>query len=57
MPERDQHLRRTSGQFGVVFIEDDDHGGYGVRRNFNTTKVKRLETWEGEGGPAYEDDI
>ena len=56
-PEQNQQLRRALGQFGVVFIEDDDHGGYGVRRKFNATKVRRLETWEGEGGPAYEDDI
>lgn len=56
-PEENQHLRRALGQLGVVFIEDDDHGGYGVRRKFNATKIKRLETWEGEGGTASEDDI
>ena len=28
----------------------------GVRRMFDATKVKRLETWEGEGGTAYEED-
>jgi ribosome-binding protein aMBF1 (putative translation factor) len=56
-PEQNEQLRRALGQFGVVFIEDDDHGGYGVRRKFNATKVKRLETWEGEGGTVDEDDI
>src|SRR4051812_5316650 len=54
-PEQNWQLRRALEQFGVVFIADDDHGGYGVRRKFNATKIKRLETWEGEGGPAYED--
>ncbi|MGM0931125.1 MAG: XRE family transcriptional regulator [Actinomycetota bacterium] len=56
-PEQNWQLRRALEQFGVVFIADDDHGGYGVRRKFNASKIKRLETWEGEGGPAYEDDI
>ncbi|MBM6622435.1 XRE family transcriptional regulator [Micrococcaceae bacterium RIT802] len=50
-------LARALEQYGVVFIPDDEHGGYGVRRKFNAAKVGRLETWEGEGGPAYEDDI
>ena len=52
-----RHLRRALEEHGVVFIPDDDQGGYGVRRKFNSSKVRRLETWEGEGGPAYEDDI
>ncbi|WP_372698886.1 XRE family transcriptional regulator [Arthrobacter sp. JSM 101049] len=52
-----RHLRRALEEHGVVFIPDDDQGGCGVRRKFNSSKVRRLETWEGEGGPAYEDDI
>lgn len=55
--EQQSRLRRALEEFGVAFIDDDDHGGYGVRRKFNAAKVGRLETWEGEGGPAYEDDI
>lgn len=55
--EQADRLRRALEHFGVVFIADDEHGGYGVRRKFNAAKVRRLETWEGEGGPAYEDDI
>ncbi|WP_420112767.1 hypothetical protein [Pseudactinotalea sp.] len=43
--------------FGVVLFPDDDRGGYGVRRKFSASKVKRLEVWEGEGGPVAEDDI
>ena len=50
-------LRQTLEVFGVLFIPEDDQGGYGVRRKFTRTKVKRLENWENEGGPAYEDDI
>jgi hypothetical protein len=56
-PEQNGQLRRALEKFGVVFIDDDDQGGYGVRRKFNATKITRLETWEGEGGTAYEDDI
>ncbi|GAB3271949.1 XRE family transcriptional regulator [Arthrobacter pigmenti] len=55
--EQQRRLRRALEEYGVVFIPDDDRGGYGVRRKFNTSKVRRLETWEGEGGAAYEDDI
>ncbi len=50
-------LRRALEDFGVAFISEDDHGGYGVRRKFTRTKVTRLESWENEGGPAYEDAI
>ncbi|NUL46425.1 hypothetical protein F7P69_14650 [Cellulosimicrobium funkei] len=44
-------------RLGALFIAEDEHTGYGVRQKFNSVKAKRLETWEGEGGPAYEDDI
>jgi hypothetical protein len=50
-------LRRALEEFGVVFIPEDDQAGYGVRRRFTRAKAERLETWENEGGPAYEDDI
>lgn len=43
--------------YGVLFFPDDDEGGYGVRRKFTARTVKRVENWENEGGPAYEDDI
>lgn len=56
-PEQAARLRRALEEHGVRFIPDDDHAGYGVRRKFNASKVRRLETWEDEGGPAYEDDI
>jgi hypothetical protein len=50
-------LRRALEDFGVVFIPEGDQGGYGVRRRFTRAKVTRLESWENEGGPAYEDAI
>ncbi|WP_417217795.1 XRE family transcriptional regulator [Arthrobacter sp.] len=50
-------LLRALEHFGVAFIPDDEQGGYGVRRKYNAAKVRRLETWEDEGGPAFEDDI
>lgn len=43
--------------YGIRFIPDDADGGYGVRLNFGARTVKRLENWENEGGPAYEDDV
>lgn len=55
--DESHRLREALERFGALFIADDDHAGYGVRQKFNSVKAKRLETWEGEGGPAYEDDI
>ncbi|MFC0250175.1 hypothetical protein ACFFIO_16825 [Citricoccus parietis] len=55
--DESHRLRRALEGFGAQFIAEDDQAGYGVRQKFNSVKAKRLETWEGEGGPAYEDDI
>ncbi|MGM7669863.1 XRE family transcriptional regulator [Microbacterium sp. A93] len=52
-----QRLREALEHFGAVFIAEDEESGYGVRQKYNSVKTQRLETWEGEGGPAYEDDI
>lgn len=52
-----RRLRLALEQFGAKFIPEDSHGGYGVRQKFNSRKVTQLEKWEGEGGPAAEDDI
>ena len=43
--------------FGVIFLPEDELGGYGVRRKFARGGVKRIENWENEGGPSAEDDI
>lgn len=56
-PEDNERLRRALEEHGVVFQAEDDHGGYGVRRKYNSSKIQRLETWEGEGGPVSEDDV
>ena len=52
-----ERLRRALEGFGVVFIAEDPAFGAGVRKKFNSLKVRRLETWENEGGPSAEDDI
>lgn len=50
-------LRHALEEFGVIFLTEDDDAGYGVRQKYNSRKTRRLDTWENEGGPAYEDDI
>lgn len=50
-------LRAALEAYGVVFFAEDSHGGYGVRKKHTAAKVRQLQRWEGEGGPAYEDDI
>ncbi len=50
-------LREALEHYGAVFIPEDGDAGYGVRQKYNSVKTMRLETWEDEGGPAYEDDI
>ena len=44
-------------QTGGSPSSEDAEAGYGVRQKFNSAKSRRLDIWEGEGGPAYEDDI
>lgn len=56
-PEANKKLRAALEHFGVVFFAEDEHGGYGVRRKYTDLKTRQLGRWEGEGGPAYEDDI
>lgn len=56
-PEANDRLRSALEEHGVVFFDDDDQGGYGVRRKYTASKVRQLQRWEAEGGPAYEDDI
>jgi hypothetical protein len=42
---------------GVLFLPEQSSVGVGVRLKFPRLTVKRLQTWEGEGGPAGDDDI
>ncbi|MHA6691937.1 XRE family transcriptional regulator [Devosia sp. A449] len=42
---------------GVLFLPEQGGEGFGVRLRFPRQTVKRLQTWEGEGGTTGEDDI
>lgn len=42
---------------GVLFLPEQGGVGFGVRLKFPRLTVKRLQTWEGEGGATGEDDI
>lgn len=55
--EENGRVRDALEEFGVEFLPEDDTAGYGVRQKFSSRKVRRLETWENEGGPALDDDI
>lgn len=50
-------LRQTLEEGGAVFIEDGPEGGLGVRLKFNLKEVRAINKWEGEGGPAGDDDV
>ncbi|WP_236862528.1 XRE family transcriptional regulator [Brevibacterium daeguense] len=56
-PAQNGRLREVLEAYGAVFIPEDDEGGCGVRLKFNRSKVRSLNRWENEGGPAYEDDV
>ncbi|WP_139417917.1 XRE family transcriptional regulator [Agromyces laixinhei] len=55
--DEQERLLAVLESYGVVFIDEDSVGGYGVRRKFTDAKVRRLETWEGEGGPVADDSM
>jgi len=42
---------------GVLFLPELGGEGVGVRLKFPRQTVKRIQTWEGEGGTPGEDDI
>jgi hypothetical protein len=54
-------LQHALEQLGAVFIHDGENPGLGegagVRLKFTVEKVRRIEAWEDEGGPAYDDDV
>lgn len=56
-PSQQTELRSALESLGAVFIPEDDDAGHGVRLKFNSRKVRSLQTWEGEGGPAYPDAV
>lgn len=53
-----QHaIRRALEAAGVLFLPEQGGEGVGVRLKFPRQTVKRIQTWEGEGGTTGEDDI
>ena len=58
-PEHDcqRAIRVALEAAGVLFLPEQDSVGIGVRLKFPRLTVKRLQTWEGEGGTTGEDDI
>lgn len=45
-------LREFLEKYGALFIPEDETAGYGVRRKYTREKLKKLNTWEDEGGSA-----
>lgn len=56
-PAEDAALRQALEHFGALFINDDAHGGHGVRLKFNATESARIDRLENEGGQTAEDDV
>lgn len=50
-------IRAALEAAGVLFLPEQGGAGFGVRFRFPRQTVKRLQTWEGEGGSTGEDDI
>lgn len=50
-------IRAALEEAGVVFLPEQNGVGAGVRLKFPRQTVKRIQTWEGEGGTTGEDDI
>lgn len=57
-PEQLAALRLALENHGAVFIADGlDGRGHGVRLKYSAAKVEKIESWEGEGGFAADDDV
>lgn len=56
-PTTARAIRRALEEAGVMFLPELGASGVGVRLKFPRQTVKRIETWEGEGGTPAEDDI
>lgn len=50
-------IRTALEAAGVLFLPEQGGEGVGVRLKFPRLTVKRIQTWEGEGGTTREDDI
>lgn len=50
-------LRLALESMGAQFIDDDSHGGQGVRLKFSASETARIDRLENEGGPVADDDV
>lgn len=51
-------LQHALEALGAVFIADGENlQGHGVHLKFSAARVEKIETWEGEGGFAADDDV
>ena len=50
-------IRAALETHGVLFLPEVGGEGVGVRLKFPRQTVKRIQTWEGEGGSTGEDDV
>ena len=58
LPDEQQGaIRAVLIEHGALFLPDSQAGGYGVRLKYSGSKAKQIDRWEGEGGPAAEDDV
>lgn len=58
LPEQQQEaIKDVLIEHGALFLPDSQAGGYGVRLKFSGSKSRQIDRWEGEGGPAAEDDV
>src|SRR5699024_13858 len=58
LPEEQQEaIKQVLIDHGALFLPDSQAGGYGVRLKYSGAKVKQIDRWEAEGGPAGEDDV
>lgn len=57
-PDELASLKLALEGLGAVFLSEGEDGfGHGVRLKFSVSRVEKIETWEGEGGCAAEDDV
>ncbi|WP_312164067.1 helix-turn-helix domain-containing protein [Phenylobacterium sp.] len=52
-----ESVLRALDDFGVLFIDDGDGFGSGVRLKFSRKEAKAIGAWEDEGGIVGDDDV
>lgn len=48
--EAKARLKETLERYGALFIPEEEHAGYGVRRRLPREGYMKLNVWEAEGG-------